>query len=115
MGGVFIEGACNNQVVKCIVYTSDLNIGREKLSEIENEKNSNGIKTIRKILSQNENRIDFEDGEEWVIAPSNVCSRGYRWRKAWVDAKNTNIAALHQIILPCGSLYQWEKEKYFNW
>ena len=115
MGGVFIEGACSNQCVKCIVYTSDLNIGREKLLEIEKEKCDEGISVTRKVLGRLFSEIDFSDGEEWKIVNPIDAARGYRWRKAWVDAKNTSIAALHQLILPYGSLYQWEKEKYFNW
>ena len=41
-------------------------------------------------------------------------ARGYRWRKAWVDVK-VSIEQLRNIILPYGELYQWEREKYFNW
>lgn len=111
MGGISIEGACSNQVVKCIIYSSDLNVGREKLLEIEIEKRDRDIFVTKSSL----NEIDFSDGEEWKIVNPIDTARGYRWRKAWVDAKNTSIAVLHQIILPCGSLYQWEKEKYFNW
>lgn len=110
-----MEGACSNQVVKCIIYTSDINIGREKLLEIEKEKYDEGISVTRKVLGKLFSEIDFSDGEEWKIVNPIDTARGYRWRKAWIDAKNTSIAALHQIILPCGSLYQWEKEKYFNW
>ena len=112
---VYIEGACSNQVVKCIIYTSDINIGREKLLEIEKEKYYEGISVTRKVLSRLFSEIDFSDGEEWKIVNPIDTARGYRWRKAWVDTKNTSIAALYQLILPCGSLYQWKKEKYFNW
>lgn len=111
MGGISIEGACSNQCVKCIIYTSDLNIGREKLLEIEKEKCDKSIY----VASKSFNEIDFSDGEEWKIVNPIDTARGYRWRKAWIDAKNTTISALHQLILPCGSLYQWEKERYFNW
>lgn len=48
-------------------------------------KNRNGIKTVRRRFGQYENRIDFEDREEWVIAPSNEYSRGYRCaRRGWM-------------------------------
>lgn len=115
MGGISIEGACSNQCVKCIVYTSDLNIGREKLLEIEKEKLEQGIYITRKALGRLFSEIDFSDGEEWKMVNPIDTARGYRWRKAWIDAKNTSISALQQLILPCCSLYKWEKEKYFNW
>lgn len=115
-GGDNIQGACSNQVVKCIVYTSDKTIGREKLLEIEKEKNNSGIFTTKRYLVDNNDHdeIRFSDGEEWIVVNPNNCARGYRWRRAWVDASNTSIAQLQQYILPYGCLYQWEKEKYFN-
>lgn len=113
-----MEGACSNQSVKCIIYTNDLEIGKQKLLEIEEEKNTSGITTLTKRLFKEDygfpNEIRFSDGEEWVIAKPNDGARGYRWRKAWVDVK-TSIEMLQNVILPCGALYQWEKEKYFNW
>lgn len=63
----------------------------------------------------NHNEIRFDDGEEWIIVNPNNEARGYRWRKAYVDASNTSIAQLQIYILPYGNLYQWEKERYFNW
>lgn len=36
---LYINGAFSNQIVKCVIYTSDKNIGQEKLLEIEKEKN----------------------------------------------------------------------------
>lgn len=104
--------------MKCIIYTSDLKVGHEKLFEIEEEKNNAGISTTLKRIRKNEiydNEIRFSDGEEWIIVNPNMSARGYRWRRAWIDASNTTISALQNIIIPCGDLYQWEKEKYFNW
>lgn len=118
MGGDHIQGACSNQVVKCIVYTYDKNIGREKLLDIEKEKNNSSISTTRKKLVNNKydhDEIRFSDGEEWIVINPNNGARGYRWRRAWVDASNTSISQLQQCILPYGCLYQWEEEKYFNW
>ena len=42
-----MQGACSNQIVKCIVYSSDMEIGKNKLLEIEKEKNELGIKNFR--------------------------------------------------------------------
>lgn len=115
-GGI-IQGACSNQIVKCIVYTSDVEVGKAKLLEIEKEKNDLGITTISKRFSKlsNYNEIRFSDGEEWIIVNPNSGTRGYRYRKAYIDASNTTIAQLHNCILPYGDLYKWEEEKYFNW
>ena len=118
VGGDNIQGACSNQIVKCIIYTPNIKIGKEKLVEIEREKINLGISVISKKLSDeypNYNEIRFDDGEEWIIVNPNNGARGYRWRKAYIDASNTTIAQLRNNVLPYGSLYQWEKEKYFNW
>ena len=87
------------------------------MSEIEKEKISLGISVTLKRESNrypNYNEIRFDDGEEWIIVNPNSGARGYRWRKAYVDASNTTIAQLRNFILPSGNLYQCEKEKYFN-
>jgi len=109
-----MQGACSNQVVKCIVYTSDFELGLEQLSKIEKEKNGSGIKTIKKRISKYYTEIALDDGEEWIIVIPNDGARGYRWRKAYVDFKNTTLEQLRLIIEPCGNLYQWEDYKLFN-
>ena len=110
-----IEGACSNQIIKCIIFTNDLEVGNKKLLEIEREKNSLGVTTTRKRLNKYiPHEIHFSDGEEWIVVKPIDTYRGYRWRKAWVDVK-VSIEQLHNLIIPIGSLYQWEKEKYFNW
>lgn len=112
-----MQGACSNQIVKCIIYTSDIEVGRNKLLEIEEEKNKSNIFTTKKRFGSyiNDNEIQFSDGEEWILVNPNSGARGYRHRKAWVDASNTSISTLQQCILPYGCLYKWEEEKYFNW
>lgn len=50
-----------------------------------------------------------------IVLNPNSGSRGYRWRKTWIDASNTSISHLHQNIIPCGRGYKWESVKYFNW
>lgn len=114
---ITINGACSNQIVKCIIYTSDIKIGQKKLAEIEKEKSDLGITAILKKRNDNcanQNEILFDDGEEWIIVNPNNGARGYRWRKAYVDASNTSVSQLLNFILLYGNLYQWEKEKYFN-
>jgi hypothetical protein len=108
-----MQGACSNQVVKCVIYTNDAEAGVKKLLEIETEKNTNGIKTTRKIICENYSEIDFDDEEEWIVLKASDTARGYRWRKAWVDI-DTSIRVLERIIKPSGMLYQWEEEKYFD-
>lgn len=79
-----MQGACSNQIVKCIIYTSDIEIGINKLLEIENEKNESGIETVFKRISKSayiRSEIRFGDGEEWIIVNPNNGARGYRWRK----------------------------------
>lgn len=112
-----MQGACSNQSVKCIIYTSDIEIGINKLLEIENEKNESGIETVFKHISKStyiSSEIRFSDGEEWIIINPNAGARGYRWRKAWVDANNTTIYQLYLNIVTYGSGYQWEDYKLFN-
>ena len=108
-----MQGACSNQTVKCIVYTNDIEVGKAKLLEIEADKNESGISTTMKRFSKSWNEIRFSDGEEWIILNPNDSVRGYRWRKAWIDA-NTTVEQLHLCVLPYGELYKCEKEKYFN-
>ena len=112
-----MQGACSNQIVKCIIYTSDIEVGINKLLEIENEKNESGIETVFKRISKSDyirSEIRFSDGEEWIIVNPNNGARGYRWRKAWVDASNTTISQLYLYIVPYGDGYQWEDYKLFN-
>lgn len=45
-----MQGACSNQIVKCIIYTSDIEVGINKLLEIENEKNESGIETVLNVF-----------------------------------------------------------------
>lgn len=77
-----MQGACSNQIVKCIIYTSDIEVGINKLLEIENEKNESGIETVFKRISKStyiSSEIRFSDGEEWIIINPNAGARGYRW------------------------------------
>lgn len=113
-----MQGACSNQIVKCIIFTDDYDIGIKKLLEIEEEKKNQGITVIDKRMSRNilsYNEIRFSDGEEWIVLRPSDTDRGYRWRKAWIDVKTTTLYNLQMIILPTGDLYKWEDEKYFNW
>lgn len=112
-----MQGACSNQIVKCIIYTSDIEIGINKLLEIENEKNESGIEIVFKRISKSayiRSEIRFSDGEEWIIVNPNAGARGYRWRKAFVDANNTSVSQLFLNIIPCGDGYMWEEYKVFN-
>lgn len=112
-----MQGACSNQIVKCIIYTSDMDVGINKLLEIEKDKNESGIETVFKGISKScyiRSEIRFSDGEEWITVNPNAGARGYRWRKAWIDANNTTISQLYSNIVPCGSGYKWEDYKLFN-
>lgn len=112
-----MQGACSNQIVKCIIYTSDMDVGINKLLEIEKDKNESWIETVFKGISKScyiRSEIRFSDGEEWITVNPNAGARGYRWRKAWIDANNTTISQLYSNIVPCGSDYQWEDYKLFN-
>lgn len=113
-----MQGACSNQIVKCIIYTNDANVGINKLLEIENDKNKSEIKTIFKRIFKSSSFIDseirFDDGEEWTIVNTNAGARGYRWRKAWVDANNTTFSQLYSNIIPYGDGYKWEEYRLFN-
>ena len=88
------------------------------LEEIQKEpENESGIETVFKRISKSayiRSEIRFGDGEEWIIVNPNNGARGYRWRKAWVDASNTTISQLYLYIVPYGDGYQWEDYKLFN-
>lgn len=43
---MIIKGACSNQVVKCIIFTSDYKVGTKKLLKIEEEKKNNSIVAV---------------------------------------------------------------------
>lgn len=113
-----MDGACSNQIVKCIIYTSDIKTGQTKLAEIEEEKLKHQIFATRRRCSNKrltENEVRFSDGEEWILVPADGSARGYRWRKAWVDVQTTTVVNLYAIVFACGDLYKWEDAKYFNW
>ena len=106
--------------MKCIIYSNNIDIALQKLLEIEKEKTKDGINVTKHCASHTHSwvmqEIQFSDGEEWIIVqPKNDNARGYRWRKAWIDASNVSISDLQNRILPYGDLYKWEDEKYFNW
>lgn len=103
----------------CIIFSSNYDIALNKLLEIEEDKKKDGIESrirliypLRPYLSE----ITFSDDEKWVIVNPKYDnnSRGYRWRKAWVDASNVSISTLNNIIIPTGQ-YKFEHEQYFNW
>ena len=114
-----IEGACSNQVVKCIIYSNNVDVAIKKLLEIEKEKIDDDINVTKRCISRKRpwirQEIQFSDGEEWIVVRPNDNARGYRWRKAWIDASNVSVSDLEIRILPYGNLYKWEDEKYFNW
>ena len=45
-----MQGACSNQIVKCIIYTSDIEVGINKLLEIETPKTDLGLKRYLNML-----------------------------------------------------------------
>ena len=45
-----MQGACSNQSVKCIIYTSDIEIGINRLLEIENEKTNLELKLYLNVF-----------------------------------------------------------------
>ena len=105
--------------MKCIIYSNNIDIALQKLLEIEKEKTKNGVNVTKRytscVHSWVRQEIQFSDGEEWIIVQPNNGARGYRWRKAWIDASNVSISDLQNRILPYGDLYKWEDEKCFNW
>ena len=102
---------------KCIIYTNDLQIGKNKLYEIKGEKADSGIGIKEEYISSRfeDNRIYFEDDELWTIVSPSDRARGYKWSRAYVDATNTTIAALELVIKPAGHLHGTKDIKYFNW
>ena len=98
-----------------IIYTNNVEVGRQKLLEIDKENNDKGIKTEIKRFSGIENVIGFENGDMWRIIRPNDSSRGYRWNKAYVDASDTTISMLYNFILPSGLGARLDDITYFNW
>lgn len=98
-----------------IIYTNSEEVGRQKLLEIEKENNDNGIKTKSKWFSRAENVIKFDNGDMWKVVRLNDSNRGQRWNKAYVDARNTTISILYNLILPSGLGAALDNITYFNW
>lgn len=103
----------------CIIFSSNYDIALNKLLEIEEDKKKDGIKSITRLvypLRPYLSEITFSDNERWIILNPiyDNNSRGYRWKKALVDASNVSIAALDNIIMPT-RLYRSEHEQYFNY
>lgn len=104
-----------NGVIHGIIYTNSEEVGRQKLLEIEKENNDKGIKTKSKRFSCAENVIKFDNGDMWRVIKLYDSSRGQKWNKAYVDARNTTISILHNLILPCGLGAGLDDITYFNW
>ena len=98
-----------------IIYANSEEIGRQKLLEIEKENNDKGIKTKSKRFSRAENVIEFDNGDVWKVIRSYDMSRGQKWNKAYVDARNTTISMLYNLILPGGLGAGLDNITYFNW
>ena len=98
-----------------IIYTNSEEIGRQKLLEIEKENNYKGIKTKSKRFSRAENVIEFDNGDVWKVIRPYDMSRGQKWNKAYVDARNTTISMLYNLILPGGLGAGLDNITYFNW
>lgn len=109
-----MKGAVSNQIVKCIVYSNSIERGNNQIKKIADEYEKEGIYVVRECASEKSgHRIDFTNGEEWIVVFPNDGARGYRWRKAYVDAKTVTLAQLNTRIIPSGNLYQLEDYKLF--
>lgn len=98
-----------------IIYTNSEEVGRQKLLEIEKENNDKGIKTTSKRFSRAENVIEFDNGDVWKVIRLYDMSRGQKWNKAYVDARNNTISMLYNLILPGGLGAGLDNITYFNW
>lgn len=100
-----------------IIFTSNEEIGWNKILDIEKEMNAIGIETIRKFKSSR-SFVDFKNGARWQVVNPCESARGYRYFKCYVDVKNTTLLQWQRVILPiyCGS---WEDKnlniQYFNY
>ena len=107
-----MEGAASNQILKCIIYYNNNNYkkAQQKLKEIIEEKLKNGINIIYHYESNYISKASFSDKEEWITVKAAENSKGYRWRKAYVDC-DIPQELIETIIAPCGYLYKWEDYK----
>lgn len=98
--------------MKCIIWTIDLNVGKQKLLQMEKVKRFSGIQTTKKVFSPSWNEIIFDDGEEWIVLYASESARGFRWRKAWIDS-DIPKDILENVVFPTGALYKLEEPEYF--
>lgn len=110
------EGDWNNNMIPCIIFTNDFELGLKKLYKIKEEKALKGIKLEDWQISRGVPEYTmfcFEDGELWTIRESNTISRGFRWVKAWIDSRATKDE-IEYISIKGGHLGIWHEPKYFS-
>lgn len=92
-----------------IIYTNKrTTIGEDKLNSIIEEKENKGIY----IIKNSKYRVEFSDGDIYLVEIPDDRARGQRFDKAFVDSKNTSISSLKLIIEP--AMEKNGKIEYFN-
>lgn len=105
----------NNNVLTCIIFSSNKDRANDKLDEIIKEKTEKGIDVVYQKKDTSfmyDNYVLFNDNELWKIVYANDSARGYRWHKAWVD-KQISKEIIQNIIEPTG-IYRLENYKQFQ-
>lgn len=107
------------ETIRCVVYTPDVELGLNKLREIEKEKINKGVSLIKKGIYETPSLYGsvvylFSDNEEWVLLSGEENTIGTRWHKACIDTRLTK-RVIDTCILPCGGCFtEWHNPEYFS-
>lgn len=104
----------NNNILTCIIFSSNKDRANDKLDEIIKEKTEKGIDVVYQKKDTSfmyDSCVLFNDNELWKIVYASDSARGCKWHKAWVD-KEISKEIIQNIIEPTG-IYRLENYKQF--
>lgn len=86
---------------KCVIFTHNIDIGKEQLDIIKNEKGCDGIELLPNERCGNKYCYGyaFSDGEYWVIEVPDINHRTLIWYKCYVDLKTVTQEEFDNIVL----------------
>lgn len=84
---------------KGIIYTTDIEKGKQKLEEIIEKKKARGIYHTIIRRSMHNLEVTFSDNTHWKVAMNFESVRGLRWVDAYIDL-DISIRFLNEIIMP---------------
>ena len=103
-----------NKIVKGIVYYKKIEDGIKQISKIAQDYKNIGIKITKTITTSTRVGFDFENGDEWRIAPGVESSRGCACNIAYIDRMIPDDI-VEKVIMPTIKAFPYQAYSYYNW